>query len=143
MDQNQDLTPIDFSTLKWITIPVTVCDQKYILREADEAAAQNFRNARMKGMKINQDGKVVGLPENPAGLQKLLVSLCLFTEGEDGKPDKQVHINSLDKWPARVIKTLFERAKRISGLEEKEDTVEELEKKLEEAKKREEAAKNS
>jgi hypothetical protein len=52
---------------------------------------------------------VVGL----ANVEPLLVSLCLFRE--NGAP---VLLATVRSWPARVVKSLFEKAKEISDLGE-------------------------
>ncbi len=137
---------LNFDDLTPIEIPVSVAGKKYVMREADEETAALFNNARMRGTRL-EDGKVVGLPTDMAGVQSLLVSRCLFIVDKEGVPTRQyVKRTTVNSWPARVVKPLFEKAKEISELDE-DETVEMLVKQRAELTERivklqEEAAKN-
>ena len=107
-------------------IPVTIDGKAYVLREASEAAAVQYRDITINGAKM-QDGKVVGV-HGISRAEPTLVSLCLFEKGDKG--EVAVAFATVASWPARVVKDLFENAKRISHLNEEEETVETLEKQI-------------
>ena len=103
----------DFSNLEPIRIPVIGPDKvRYVLVEASGAAAKKYNNARASSVTLGPDGKTQRI-DNIGDLEPLLVSLCL--QAEDGKP---IHQAAIEKWPAHVIKQLFNKAKEISRLDE-------------------------
>lgn len=126
---------LNFSDLSVIELPVQVGENSYTLKEANEATAVKWRNATMAAARF-RDGNISGF-SGIADSEPLLVSLCLFD-----KDGKNVPIDTVKEWPARIVKAMFENAKEISELGETEDTVKELEEKLKKAKEVEEAAKN-
>lgn len=99
--------PFDFSKLTLKTESVTGPDGRpYLLRGASAAAAVQFREANLRGQ-VMEDGKLVrlqGLVES----EPLLVSLCLFSLDEAGKPDAPVPVQVIKGWPVEVMKTLYE-----------------------------------
>lgn len=110
-------------------IPVELGERKYVLREASEGAACQFRNAITKAAKM-ADGKVVGI-ENIGDVEPLLVSLCLFEVLPDGGTKNiGVPIQVVRGWPARVVKQLFAKAKEISELDEAAETEEAIEQQI-------------
>lgn len=121
-----DVESFDFDSLELIEFPFTVGGVKYVLREADEEAATEFRNARLKGATL-KDGEAVGLPDDIAGVQSLLLSRCTFRCDEEGKPfSSPVSRDGIKKWPSRIVKPLFEKVKEISELNEDEGTLKDL-----------------
>lgn len=139
MEEQVDLSPMDFSDLAPVEVPVTVADKKYILREASGDAACRWNNAVSKAYKLSPDGKAVaidGLPD----VEPLLVSMCLYTPDANGKvvvkangdadPKTLVPLATIRSWPSRVQKALFDRAKKISALGETDD-AEVVEKQIE------------
>jgi len=119
--------------LKRIIIPIRITEKdgtlrKYELKEATSDVATHWRNSIINKTKI-QDGKAVGL-SNVADSEPLLVSMCLFRA--EGKKDN-VKLEEVRSWPSRIVKSLFEKAKEISDLDEDEDdNVEAMEKQIEE-----------
>lgn len=105
----------DFSNLAPIEEPVKYQGQDYVLVEASAGAAITFRNARTNSLKF-QDGKLVGY-NNPAEIEPLLVSLCVFAIDKAGKR-KPVSVETIKSWPSQMVTTLFERAKEIGHLQE-------------------------
>lgn len=93
---------------------VTIGGQQYVLREADGEASTRYANARLKYTEVQGD-RVVAV-DGMADTEPLLVSMCLFTP--DGRPVPLVVIR---KWPGRVQRSLFDRAKRISDIDQPMD----------------------
>jgi hypothetical protein len=56
-----------------------------------------------------------------ADAEPLLVSLCLYEVNKDGKRLGNVSLPTVLGWPPRVVRALFDRAKQISDLGEKEE----------------------
>lgn len=138
-EEQVDISPMDFGDLKPVEIPVSIQGKQYVLREASGDAACRFRNAVAKSYKLTPDGKAVaidGLPD----VEPLLVSMCLYVPGADGKlvvkangdVDQKtlVPIATIRGWPSSVMKKLFEKAKAISELGEN-DNIEVVEKQIE------------
>jgi hypothetical protein len=119
---------LNFDSLDLIEVPVKIAGKAYVLREADEATASDYRSASIQGARL-EDGEVVGLPENTGRVQAILVSQCLFPLNAMGTPEKHhVPLTTVKNWPSRIVRPLFDKAKEISELSEGEDTIESLEK---------------
>lgn len=117
---------LNFDDLTPIEVPVKYDGKDYVLCEADEEAAAVFRNGSIRGAPVD-DGEVVGLPTDLGSQQSLLVSRCLHhTDSSGEKTTQLVDQRVLRKWPSRVIKPIFEKAKEISELGEDDDTMENL-----------------
>lgn len=120
----------------------------YVLREPSEEAFIKLRSTQFRNAKM-VDGKIHAGLDDAAQSQSLLLSFCVYEKAEN----KLVPVKELKGWGTRVIKDLFERAKKMGNMEEGKDTKEALEKQLEEIKKKiekldngdteEERAKNS
>ena len=124
----------DFSELTLIEFPVKIGDKECVLREASEDAARQYQNALTRHTSI-EDGKVRGIMGPIADTQSLFVSLCMFESSDDGK-ERRVDVKEVRKWPARVVKKLFDKAKEISEIGEDGDTIESLEKQIAELQER-------
>ncbi|MDB4786220.1 hypothetical protein OAG36_00650 [bacterium] len=111
-DKKVDYSPIDFSDVQVIEIPVTIGDTKYILAEASGESSAKFRNMMLNNTEL-LDGKPVKVI-NYADVEVFLVHLCIRYE----ENDKQVPIGVVKQWPARVVSKLFTTAKDISELDE-------------------------
>lgn len=106
----------DFSGFQLIDIEVKGPDgHPYILREATGAVAKQFKNAQMSCTQFSADGKMAGV-KGAADLEPLLVSKCLYRMMPDGTVGGTIDQRELEKWPAKVVSRLFEKAKKISGL---------------------------
>lgn len=112
--------PIDFDTIEEIQIPVKIKGKNYTLREATGDVASDYINARYKRVTYSADGRSRKLGDM-GDLQPLLVSGCLYDE--DGE---QVDEDLIRSWPARVQRTLFERATEISQIDADNNTVREM-----------------
>ena len=129
------MSALDFDDLAPIEERVSIGGKKYILREATGDAGCKYRNSLLKATKLGPDGKPVSI-EGMADSEPLLVSLCLFelyeqkgSNGVSETKERPTPLIVVRSWPARVQKALFERAKEISDLDEKE-TLPVLQKRL-------------
>lgn len=134
------MSEIRFDDITPIEVEVFVGKEKYILRETSGAARVIYDNARLACYEY-QEGKLVKV-HDIANIEVLLVSLCLFMS--DGvTPVSEVTIKM---WPGRVYKTLYEKAREISGMSETPENLEEqiklLQKQLSEFKAKEDTLKN-
>ena len=108
-------------------VPVKVNGKSYILREADAGQVASFRNKATSGA-VMENGKVVGM-KGVGELNCYLVSLCLVVDDEKRTP---VSLETIKKWPSKVVEKLADEAARISELKDEEETEETLSKKIEE-----------
>ena len=112
---------IDLGDISLIEIQYTIGGVDYILKEASGDAACQYRNALFKDIQLGPEGKPSKIG-NMADVEPLLVSLCLFNpEG------RKIAVDSIRKWPNRIIKQLFEKVKEISDLNEESDERTQLE----------------
>lgn len=107
--------PMDFDDLAPQSVAVTIKGQKYVLREATEEAARQYRNAQYRSMKMGPDGKPSSL-DGMADTGSILVSGCLFAVTATG--ESPVPLTAVRLWPARIVGPLFERAKFLSNLDQ-------------------------
>jgi hypothetical protein len=106
--------------LEAIEIPVRFRGVDYILTDADEDTAVKFRNHGLRSAKMSE-GSVVGVTGG-AEVELILVAGCLFKINPKVTGGRErVQPDDLKKWPSRVIKPLFEKAKEISELNEATD----------------------
>lgn len=137
----------DFSDLSPKQEVVKYDGQVYILQEASEGAAVEHRNATVRSAKFSEAGKVIGV-KDPADLEPALVGKCLFKTNEEGKIlygknglPVTIEMAVLNKWPARIVKQLFDWIKKASLMDETEteesiqDEIIKLNQKLEEMRK--------
>lgn len=105
--------PLDFSTLIIQEVEITALDGKlYTLREANGKAAKDHRNAIMAATQFGPDGKVTGL-KDLASVEAKFVAACLWD-----KQGKNPSVATVEAWPARVQKQLYEKAKELSAIGE-------------------------
>lgn len=144
---------LEFNDIKPIAKKIGIDGVVYFLLEASEDVAVTFRNAAFRGARFSE-GKIAGI-DNPADMEPLLVSMCLCYS--DDMPDgvggtkktirlKQIRrpgmtqpvevpdtvpIQVIKSWPSRVVKPIFDLAKKISHLDDADgDTVEGLNKQI-------------
>ena len=94
------------------SIDVTIDGRHYTLKEATADVAAKWRNTILRSAKISQDGKLQSM-EDVAYSEPFLVSMCLYDE------KGPVPVQIVRSWPARVVKALFEEAKKLGDLDEK------------------------
>jgi hypothetical protein len=134
---NDETEVLDFDITER-TLPVKIGGEGCTLHEASEAVAKSFRTLAAECGEY-EDGKLKRL-HGIGKVQSFLVAACLTKDGAAGtsKPVTEAEVN---KWPSRVVKALFAKAKKISDLDEAPETVAsvtaqlaKLEKRLEELK---------
>lgn len=126
-DVDKDL---DFGNLEPIEIPIPYGSTTYYLREASEDTHKQYRS---RAMKCYDAGGGIKNPDMAAETPQWFVGMCLFTEpGGDSK--KRVPSDVLKTMPTRIVAKLFDKVRKISGMDE-EETVESLTKRIEELQK--------
>jgi hypothetical protein len=120
---------IDLTSLCPIRKIVTIKGQKLLLCEADGEAVRMYKNLSMRAAKYGADGKVESI-EGLADVETQLVGDCLFTMTTQGEPDKKVGLVFAKKLNNRILKPLFEFVKKVSEIEDDQETVEFLEKRI-------------
>jgi hypothetical protein len=107
--------PIELKfTTDLISIPVTIDDTQYTLNEATGAQAGEYRNAVTQSMKL-KGGKLAAFGD-VVKPEFLLVSLCLIDSS-----GKHPSIEEVSKWKYSITKSIYDTARKISGLEDAED----------------------
>lgn len=107
-----------------VEIPVEIGGRKYVLREADGHTAAKYRDTITKSVKMTR-GQVSGIG-GIAEAEPLLVSMCLFAEDDEGGYTRKISLDTVKRWPSRIVKSLFTKAQEISGLKEEDDSLEGL-----------------
>jgi hypothetical protein len=95
--------------------PETGKVQKYVLKEMTGNARDQYISFIGKRMKTDEDGKQI--VSSFEGLQANLLHSCLFKVDDNGK-ESTVPIGSIQKWPSRVVESLFKAAKDLSALDD-------------------------
>lgn len=121
---------IDLTSLCPIRKVVTIKGVKYLLCEADGEAVRMYKNLSMRAARYNEEGKVQSI-EGLADVETQLVGDCLFTITKDGDPDKKVGLVFAKKLNNRILKPLFEFIKKVSEIDEEQETIPFLEKRIE------------
>lgn len=98
-----------------VTLKLKGEEQKYVLRELIGKERDEYLTSLFARMKTGNDGK--STLNNAMGLQASLVSKAL-THANGSLQGSPVDIETINSWPARIVKSLFERAKEISGLDD-------------------------
>ena len=93
----------------------------YEVREATAEAVVAYREKIFSGVSRGKDeNQVTNLSGLPVS-QCLLVSKCVF-EVSNGQPlATSVPMQTVMKWPERVVKSLYDWIKRVSGLANEDD----------------------
>lgn len=128
MSREEIDTPIIY-TDPGVEVPVDYRGKKYLLKQATGDAAAKWRNAVAKCAKFTKDGSPAGIV-GIGDTEPLLVSLCLFFNDPSdtswfGRP---VPEDSVRAFAAPFLRQLFDRAKKISSLNEVEQSLDGLKK---------------
>lgn len=119
-DKTNLLAPIDYDAdnKEPVEIPVTYKGRKYVLKEADGSVSFAYRSAAGKGVRLVDEKVQADSITGTIEAEFTLVGGCLYhTEGE--MKDKAVGTLFAKSLPNRLLKELYERAKVISGLDNK------------------------
>lgn len=107
---------LNFDDLKEVFLPVRYQGKLYYLTEASAEAGSDYRDRVISGTRV-EDGKAVGMT-GLATAQLVLVSHCLFHTDSAGDRTKQrVSVDTLRRWPDRVLRKLFKALEEISELD--------------------------
>lgn len=112
---------LDFGTLEPVEVSVKIGDKSYVLREATAADAAAFKNAAMATARL-EDGKMVGIGR-AADAEAVLVGRCLLSQEDKTGAWKPVGEAFAKSLPSRITAKLYERARKISGLDADEEKV--------------------
>jgi len=116
---------LNFEDVTLIEIPVKIGGDQYILREATGEAAVNYRNAMLACTQLGESGKPQSI-RNLASVEPLLVSYCLYY-ADGPKKGQNVPKQVILSWKNKIVKTLYEKVKEISDLDESEDKKDQAE----------------
>lgn len=106
---------LDFTDLAPVEVPVSIkAKDDHLLVEATEDVACKYRNATLKAAKM-EDAKIIGM-DGLSDAEPILVAGCLL-KMPGRTPVDVKYVRSLG---AKIVKPLFECAKEISDLDEKE-----------------------
>jgi len=113
---------LDFGDITIQELPVRIAGKHYILREASGEANAKYRDAIMRGTKVNKEADVVSI-DGVAGAELTLLSYCLFETGSHPSngsiiPTASVPVQTIRGWPTRVTQPLFRKLEEMSGLGE-------------------------
>jgi hypothetical protein len=95
---------------------VTISGKPFVLVELSGEERDSYLND-IGGRMRTENGKPAGI-KNFNGMQAFLVSLSLRSM-ETGEPIP-VNIKEIQKWPARLVSKLFDKAKALSALDEEQ-----------------------
>lgn len=111
---------MDFTNLEPAEISFSYRQRPYVLKEATAGIGVAYRNACFNAAKMS-DGKVRGV-NNLADAELVLVTGCVFEKRASGELGA-VSVGWVKALPDKVFKQLFEKARDISGLQDKKDAV--------------------
>ncbi len=123
MQAESVLEPIIAEDLAPIAVDVTgPGGKKYILKEATQQVAKDYQNVQMRATRFGPNGRPIGT-EGSADAVAVLVAGCLFEVYESGGNTKErpVLLSTINSWKPSFVRKLFERARKISGLNDEMD----------------------
>lgn len=96
---------------------IVISDEPYVLKELDGTGRDTYLNTVINRVKVNKKGEPTGLKSFDA-MQAGLVAQSLFkVVGNEHEP---VNVATIQTWPAKVVSSLFDAAKELSGLGDEE-----------------------
>ena len=122
------LAPMEFEADE-VMVPVRFKNKKgvegqYVMKELMGGGRSKYFNEMSARMKFNKEGEPTGIT-NYDGLDASLLCKVMFPAKLDDEntilsvEEKPVPKAVVDTWPSRIIESLLERAKRLSGLGKK------------------------
>lgn len=127
----KDIDPdLDFTNLEPIEIPIPYGSVTYYLREASEDTHKQYRSRAMKC--YDTDGHIKN-PDMAAETPLWFVQMCLYKES-GGDPKNRVDLTIVRNMPTRIVAKLFDKARKISGMDQ-EETAESIRKRISELQK--------
>lgn len=129
----------DSDSLKPFEMPFTWDKTDYVVREASEGAALEYRQKYAKALKTGKDGDIVSMDLGAiAETESFLVAKCLFKMAKNGTDQVNPHPNELRAWPRKVVKRLHKLIMKVSEIRDDDDTIEQIDQQIEELQKRKE-----
>ena len=128
---NPSLIFTDTQDTTLIELPVQIDKRHFLLREANGDIACKYRNALIKRVTFGPQGNAQSI-DGLADIEPLLISWCLIEVAVDevGQPTAErigpPSLSDIRSWKPRILKHLYEEAKRISELDEDERTLPQL-----------------
>lgn len=120
---------IVWDSLELEEFPVNIAGENYLLVEASAEDAKAWRANNLQSLHMREKGTgknretLNTFNATLADSELLLVSLCLYKVGNNGSRQR-VTLDTLRKWPNKLIEKLFNKAQKMSGLKEEEDKKE-------------------
>jgi len=106
------MNEIRFNSILPVEIPVTLGDQRYVLREPRSERIKPYKEAVADCAVTDGQGKVVSVDTKKAGESNLLLlSLCLFDS-----QDKEVPLATVASWPTRIVDRLEKACLKLCGM---------------------------
>lgn len=115
----------EFATIARDEKPFEYDKKQFVLVEADGEVTARYK-AQVYANSVVVDGKFVP-KSGMADVEAFLVSLCVFEidpQAHGGR--KAVTIKEVKSWPGRMVKKLFQAAKKLSQMGD-EETIDSLE----------------
>lgn len=111
-----------------IEVKITIKDEQYVLVQCSEYVCENYRNEVVARATKAESGKTPKDGEGIGNLPTFLLSKCLFKINPANGARKKLDPSVIQVLPGKIVKKIFERAQRISGLEQRPTTLPELKK---------------
>jgi hypothetical protein len=113
----------DCTNEKMTEVPVSnLFGKNYVIREAGGGGGSAYKDAQLKGARINDEGRPVGF-SNLAHADLILLSKCMYEVHADGKRTPVTMDFVENVLPNRLALKFIKTAKELSGIEEKADAV--------------------
>ncbi len=107
----------DLSYAEW---PFKLCDKtdgtqkEYVLREMDGTLRDQYVTLVVNRVNTAQNGK-----RDMTGMYAELLARCIWSQPED----KRVSLKEIQTWPATFQKKLFNKARKLNGLDDDEEAT--------------------
>jgi hypothetical protein len=122
-DPSDDTEEYNF-TLDEVTFPVKINGENYLLVEADAGTAERYKALTLDNVVMTQghkgQGNKIERLTAMAQIENFVVSRCLKKIDAAGARH-DVSIETIKKWPNRVVRPLYDKISQISSLTESDE----------------------